>query len=164
MPDLTMNLSSPDLLQDCCFHPCVRLQQWASKKVLSFVPPDGRFTLMEYQLATPTMPSVIPLQVRPVVTTGSQGGAFQLTIASRSLPSRPLEDIKLTFVLGSHVTQVQATASGGRSVNATQRDDNSETPGGHWEFVPGDGLLIWHINKLSSNEKPIIFQGTWSSR
>lgn len=159
MPDLLMSLSSPDLLQDTCFHPCVRLARWNSNKSLSFVPPDGKFTLMQYRLATPTSPAFLPLQLRPIITLGSSGGGFQLTMSSRNPSSRPLENVKLLLKLGTNATSVQATISGGHSQNRKEED----LPGGRWEFDPLSGWLGWLVPKLSSSDKPCVFEGTWNS-
>ena len=141
MPDLLMSLSSPDLLQDTCFHPCVRLARWNASQSLSFVPPDGKFTLMQYRLATPSS-TFLPLQLKPVITLGSTGGAFQLTMSSRNPSSRPLENVKLLLKLGPTATSVQATISGGSS----KKDE--DLPGGRWEFDPLSGWLGWLVPKL----------------
>lgn len=72
MPDLTMTLVNPRLLDDVSFHPCVRFKRWEvdikfslslvkfalilllfqNERVLSFVPPDGNFRLLSYHIAT----------------------------------------------------------------------------------------------------------------
>lgn len=36
-------------LEDCQFHQCVRLGQFDSDRIISFVPPDGEFELMRYR-------------------------------------------------------------------------------------------------------------------
>lgn len=40
---------SPGVIDDCAFHPCVRYARWEREQVVSFVPPDGNFTLMTYR-------------------------------------------------------------------------------------------------------------------
>ena len=44
-------LQNPRLLDDVSFHPCVRFKRWESESVLSFIPPDGNFTLMTYHVS-----------------------------------------------------------------------------------------------------------------
>eukprot|EP00475_Leptophrys_vorax_P014168 TRINITY_DN2055_c0_g3_i2.p1 TRINITY_DN2055_c0_g3~~TRINITY_DN2055_c0_g3_i2.p1 ORF type:complete len:242 (+),score=57.47 TRINITY_DN2055_c0_g3_i2:822-1547(+) len=44
------------VLDDCNFHECVRLNEFEMTKVLSFVPPDGEFALMNYRVTTPFKP------------------------------------------------------------------------------------------------------------
>ena len=64
----------------CCsttanLHRISRLQKWTRDKRLSFVPPDGRFTLMEY-LYTPSAGHQvpIPLLLKPQVKVDEAGG------------------------------------------------------------------------------------------
>lgn len=107
-PDLLLTFTNAKVLDDCSFHPCVRydapflgciatisttgylssLQRWTRDKALSFVPPDGHFTLMEYRFVpTPTSAVIttpasipIPLTLKPVVKLDENGGArFPLT-------------------------------------------------------------------------------------
>ncbi|EPS61419.1 clathrin adaptor complexes medium subunit family protein, partial [Genlisea aurea] len=49
LPDLTLSFSNPSILNDARFHPCLRLRPWESDQILSFVPPDGQFSLMSYR-------------------------------------------------------------------------------------------------------------------
>ena len=58
VPDLLVTLTGPSGKHHLCglvelpvFHPCVRLARWREQPgVLSFVPPDGRFTLAGYEV------------------------------------------------------------------------------------------------------------------
>ena len=49
MPDLTLRWTNPRLIEDASLHPCVRYNRFEQDKVLSFIPPDGNFTLMKYR-------------------------------------------------------------------------------------------------------------------
>ena len=59
-----------------------RLLRWKRDKALSFVPPDGRFTLMEYRYLPPTSKSLsapsarvpVPFTLKPAVTIEEDGG------------------------------------------------------------------------------------------
>lgn len=53
MPDLSLLFYNPRVLEDVAFHPCIRYSRWDQSKVLSFVPPDGAFKLMEYRYVRP---------------------------------------------------------------------------------------------------------------
>jgi AP-3 complex subunit mu len=48
IPDITMSLRSVENLDDAALHHCVRRNTFQQSGQLSFVPPDGRFTLMDY--------------------------------------------------------------------------------------------------------------------
>jgi AP-3 complex subunit mu len=49
MPDLSLTFTNPHILDDVSFHPCVRYNRFEQHKVVSFVPPDGSFKLMNYR-------------------------------------------------------------------------------------------------------------------
>ena len=78
-PDLVLRFSTPKVADNCSFHPCVRYKKWMKDKVLSFIPPDGSFELMEYQVAKPLgvdRPIPLPLVLKPVMQlTGDGGGS-----------------------------------------------------------------------------------------
>jgi AP-4 complex subunit mu-1 len=37
-------------VDDCNFHECVKLEDWESQRLLSLVPPDGEFVVMNYRI------------------------------------------------------------------------------------------------------------------
>lgn len=45
-------------LEDLQFHQCVRLSKFENEKIISFIPPDGDFDLMNYRLSTPIKPLI----------------------------------------------------------------------------------------------------------
>jgi len=49
MPDLTLIFTNPRILDDISMHPCVRIARFERDRVISFVPPDGQFKLMNYR-------------------------------------------------------------------------------------------------------------------
>lgn len=53
------------------FHQCVRLQRYESDGTISFVPPDGEFSLMTYRLTTPVKPIIV---VETTVSTSAGEG------------------------------------------------------------------------------------------
>ena len=101
-PDLTLQFNQPAVIEDCSFHPCVRYGRWEREQVVSFVPPDGSFTLMNYRAAERTLSA--PLYCRPTVS-WREGSA------------------KVSFVLGTKPMaatggSAMRTSSGGISSNA----------------------------------------------
>ena len=50
IPDLLLSFKDPSIIDDCSFHPCVRYARYESSNIVSFVPPDGSFTLMRYRV------------------------------------------------------------------------------------------------------------------
>ncbi len=56
-----------------------RYKKWNKDHVLSFIPPDGSFKLLEYQVAKPSengvaRPVGLPLTVKPVIKLEKKGG------------------------------------------------------------------------------------------
>ncbi|EDO17345.1 hypothetical protein Kpol_1062p56 [Vanderwaltozyma polyspora DSM 70294] len=45
-------------LEDLKFHQCVRLSKFENEKIITFIPPDGEFELMNYRLTTPIKPLI----------------------------------------------------------------------------------------------------------
>lgn len=45
-------------LEDLKFHQCVRLSKFENEKIITFIPPDGAFDLMNYRLTTPIKPLI----------------------------------------------------------------------------------------------------------
>lgn len=43
--------NSPVEMEDIKFHQCVRLSKFENEKIITFIPPDGEFTLMSYRLS-----------------------------------------------------------------------------------------------------------------
>lgn len=174
-PDLILTFSNPKLMENCAFHPCIRYKKWNKDHVLSFIPPDGSFKLLEYQVAKPSengvaRPVGLPLTVKPVIKLEKKGGKFILTVKPR-INARPIENIVLTLYLGEGTTSVSATATGEKRGPATSgsgaagRGDDATggVGGGSWEFDPNTKLLKWTISSMVMSEKPASLTGSFTS-
>ena len=73
-PDLLLSLSRPELLSNPAFHPCIRHGRWERDHLLSFVPPDGRFRLLDYQASSSK--SQLPFHLTPSLTIEESGGEY----------------------------------------------------------------------------------------
>ncbi|KAK4705274.1 hypothetical protein P7C70_g930, partial [Phenoliferia sp. Uapishka_3] len=106
MPDLVLSFGDPSVLDDMAAHPCVRSARWKKDKVISFVPPEGAFTLLTYLVPFPSSISapsskapsnsstpLLPFTLSQNITQGALGGTFSLALTCRSLA--PLSNIKL---------------------------------------------------------------------
>lgn len=81
-PDLELFLSDPSILADCSFHQSVRHSPWQKKKIISFVPPDGKFTLCSYRLAN-QLPIVPPFFFKKDIHYGRYSGRVDIMIGQR---------------------------------------------------------------------------------
>jgi len=94
IPDLLLTFKDPTIIDDCSFHPCVRYARYETDSIISFVPPDGNFTLMRYRVK----PSVLKMGFTPPIictpsfryeTGGTAGsamsGMIEIKLSARSI-------------------------------------------------------------------------------
>ncbi|KAH8878221.1 AP-3 complex subunit mu-1 [Schistosoma japonicum] len=51
-PDLTLAFTNHRLIDDANLHPCIRFSRWKRERILSFIPPDGKFCLFNYHVSS----------------------------------------------------------------------------------------------------------------
>jgi AP-3 complex subunit mu len=83
MPDLTLFLNDPAVVEDVSLHPCVRLARFQRDRVISFVPPDGIFKLLEYRSADRGHSS--PLFVRTETVWRETSGSVFYTVGQKAI-------------------------------------------------------------------------------
>lgn len=84
MPELKLGLNDKELfemqgkstlntvhLEDIKFHQCVRLARFENDRSITFVPPDGEFTLMSYRIDMEVKP-LFYIDVQPVSISGTR--------------------------------------------------------------------------------------------
>ncbi|ETN84963.1 adaptor complexe medium subunit family protein [Necator americanus] len=144
MPDLTMTLVNPRLLDDVSFHPCVRFKRWENERVLSFVPPDGNFRLLSYHIATQNMVA-IPIYVRHcIVLKGGTGSRIEMTVGPKQSMGKILEDVVVEMSMPKAVLNCNLVPSQGKCT-----------------FDPTSHVLQWTIGKIELGKPPNI-KGTVS--
>jgi len=160
MPDLTLTFQSPSLLDDVSLHPCVRVFRWEKSRVISFVPPDGRFTLLSYRVrgsgVTPPVniyPSIkfepaepdptAPKHAAPTCTTGKLDVSVQMYPFSD--PKQTADGIIITIPLPRTVTGVVLS-----------------TTAGSFEFDSRRKVVVWTIGKWNPTVKSVSINGTIS--
>ncbi|KAI0278659.1 clathrin adaptor mu subunit [Russula brevipes] len=159
-PDLILSLTNAHTVTDTSFHPCVRLNRFAKSKTLSFVPPDGRFTLMEYRFdpsaskpgAAPALTAAaaaqlqvqVPFTLRAKLGVTDHGGSFELTFSPRAAA---LDNVAVELYLGAGASGATCSAA---------------TGGGEWTYVPARRLLRWSLPPTASGRTALL-QGTFAS-
>lgn len=149
-PDVTIVFNTPAVIEDCSFHPCVRYARWERESVVSFIPPDGVFTLMSYRVVDKS-PS-LPLAARPLVTWREGGGRASFTITQRPgfirpttmtggaagpTPDAGLDDVRLVVSLPKGVKS---------------QDLSSDV--GHVTVAPRTGDVTWSMRSLPRDRSP----------
>eukprot|EP00762_Andalucia_godoyi_P003307 ANDGO_06642.mRNA.1 AP-3 complex subunit mu len=132
MPDVLVTFLDPTILDDCSFHPCVRYARYESDRSLSFIPPDGSFTLMTYRI---NRPANVPLYVKPQISFNSAGGRVTIMSGMRQSSNANIisvEDIVVTVPMPQSVASVTA-----------------QVQGGSFKFDQSSRVLKWDIGKMS---------------
>nr|GEW53559.1 AP-3 complex subunit mu [Tanacetum cinerariifolium] len=90
IPDLTLSFANPSILNDVQFHPCVRFRPWESQQILSFVPPDGLFKLMNYRVKKLKN---TPIYVKPQLSSESGTCRVSVMVGIRNDPGKPIDSV-----------------------------------------------------------------------
>mmetsp|Transcript_18896 Transcript_18896/g.33585 ORF Transcript_18896/g.33585 Transcript_18896/m.33585 type:complete len:436 (-) Transcript_18896:1338-2645(-) len=97
VPDISLSLDDPWVLQDFALHPCVRTTRFEQDRTLSFIPPDGNFTLMKYRVSPDRFSSShhsgrrsytnvpLPLYCKPQVTSSKEEGRIEIMVGSKPM-------------------------------------------------------------------------------
>ncbi|CAN9499863.1 unnamed protein product [Ophioblennius macclurei] len=138
MPDLTLSFMNPRLLDDVSFHPCVRFKRWESERVLSFIPPDGNFTLMTYHVSSQNLVA-IPVYVKQSINFFDTGscGRLDITVGPKQTMGKQVEGLVVTIHMPKAVLSVNLAA----------------TQGSH-TYDLSTKVLVWDIGKLNPQKLP----------
>lgn len=132
VPELVMSFSNPRVFENVGLHPCVRYRRWEQERVLSFVPPDGRFGLMNYRMDGDQ--ARIPLQFRPYLKFTGTSGVVDISISRKHLSGdKAVEGVSLHCTLPHGVCRADMRCSHGS-----------------YTFNPLNNLLTWEVGKISS--------------
>ncbi|KAM0947879.1 putative clathrin adaptor, mu subunit, Longin-like domain superfamily [Dioscorea sansibarensis] len=133
LPDLTISLANPAILNDVRFHPCVRFRPWELHQILSFVPPDGQFKLMCYRVKN--LKST-PIYVKPQLTSNSGSCRLNVLVGIRNDPGKSIDSISVEFQLPPCVSSAELTPNHG-TVN-----------------VLADKRCLWTIGRIPKDKSP----------
>jgi len=161
-PDLLLTFTNPQVLTDCAFHPCVRLQRWTRDKSLSFVPPDGHFILLDYRYVPSDPASTVtgsgtpgirgelvhvPIVLKSSIEINEFGGKLDLTLTSR-LASRTMENLSAELYLGEEATGASCMTSSGQWGGGGAKSLPSDVS---WRFDSKKKVLRWEIQNMPSS-------------
>jgi len=136
MPDLSLIFSNPHILDDVSFHRCVRHSRWEQSKVISFVPPDGSFKLMNYRVKGQLQ---MPIYVKPQVSFHNGNGKVSVMVGLKNTQGKVVEDTKITIQFSKSV----ATA-------------NLTSPIGTIAFDEMTKTARWTIGKIPKDKSPLL--------
>ncbi|RKP10998.1 Mu homology domain-containing protein [Thamnocephalis sphaerospora] len=144
MPDLSVNFSNPNILDDCSFHPCVRYKMFQTDRVVSFIPPDGQFKLLNYRVNLPYQ-QLLPVTVLPKLTITQEGeGRLEVALDVRHAGGKSVEDARLTAPLPQRASGVHVSASQG-----------------HCQYEPSNKRVCWEIANFSGKPRAPTLSATF---
>eukprot|EP00927_Polykrikos_kofoidii_P030381 TRINITY_DN2613_c0_g2_i1.p1 TRINITY_DN2613_c0_g2~~TRINITY_DN2613_c0_g2_i1.p1 ORF type:complete len:477 (+),score=75.60 TRINITY_DN2613_c0_g2_i1:100-1431(+) len=127
-------------LDDCNFHECVNLDEFADYKTLSFLPPDGEFAVMNYRVAGDFR---VPFRIFPVMETPSPH-RVEITIKVRA--DMQEQNFGANVQVSCVLPKTTATCS-----------TSLGTPSGQSaEFLPAENKLVWTIKKFPAGTECFI--------
>ncbi|KAL7424168.1 hypothetical protein Q5752_001754 [Cryptotrichosporon argae] len=130
--------------------------KWSKDGILSFIPPDGRFKLLEYETAP--APRQLPFSLKATRSSDGNGGRFSLTLTPRV---RLLDDIVVTIPIGV-ATSVTATVTGDRPpLGQAKEDGQGHVAGGVWEWDPHAQVVRWTLSSVTAHERPPTLAGSY---
>ncbi|KAI8050258.1 Mu homology domain-containing protein [Syncephalis plumigaleata] len=134
MPDLSLSLSNPALLNDASFHPCIRYPMFESDRIISFVPPDGQFKLLQYRLSY-ALP--LPIAISPKLRINKDTESrLEVSLLARQTGGKPVEDTRLMVPLPSHASNIHVSANYG-----------------HARCEPSSKIIYWDAGNISDKER-----------
>lgn len=121
-------------LEDIRFHQCVRLSRFENDRTISFIPPDGEFTLMDYRLNT---------TVRPLIWIEAHVEAH-----SRSRIEYMIK-AKSNFKRRSTANNVEIVIP----VPPDADTPTFKTSTGRVDYVPDRDVIIWRIKQFAGQQE-----------
>ncbi|KAI9105708.1 Mu homology domain-containing protein [Phlyctochytrium arcticum] len=115
MPDILLTLMNSRTVEEhmTSFHPCVRYQRFARDRVISFVPPNGHFKLLDY-IVNLSSANTLPLLVRPSIIMSKSSGRVEISFQPRSTGGKTVENAAVSVTLPPYVASVKMNTNAGR--------------------------------------------------
>lgn len=115
-------------LEDVRFHQCVRLAHFERDKVITFIPPDGEFDLMEYRMRAPVKP---PIWVETVAEQHPSRISYVVTVKSAFKNRITASDITVMV-----------------PVPPDADTPKFSTKHGHARYMPESDCIAWTMSSL----------------
>jgi len=139
-PECRLVVRDPDALKNASFHPCVRVPKFRERHVISFIPPDGLFTLCSYWQRD-SMQN-FPLTVKGGLTFHEDMGRLSFSIQPR---------LRILHNSAVFIDKVQINFLFPESI--TGCDLKCEV--GQYRYMTSTNVLQWTIGKLDRQDAKI---------
>jgi AP-3 complex subunit mu len=126
MPEVRLTLKNSRILEDqtTCFHPCVRYAKFLKDRVLSFIPPDGSFKLMEYTLDVSAHQS-LPVYIKPQYVVRNGEGKLDVSVTVRKTNGKDVEDLVVNIAFPNNIQNLKINSITG--INRFDQDGKKVT-------------------------------------
>jgi hypothetical protein len=160
-PDLSLRLNNTKSMVGLSLHPCVRVKRWRKEGLFSFIPPDGRFTLAEFDLeGIASVEKQVPIWIRcnREEKSGKEASTFRIEIGATA----SVDEIEISFAIQDRNCSIETTVTGGSrsgaGVGMSSEDVNLLKGVVHHDTK--SGIVKWTIDTLESMQKPLLLSGT----
>jgi AP-1 complex subunit mu len=117
-------------LEDVKFHQCVRLTEYERDRTISFIPPDGRFTLMRYRISSSLKPVI---ETKATITRHSRSRLeYAITAKAKFKARSTATDVEIIIPVPADVDSPTFHASPGHKVT----------------YVPDINSFKWSIRSM----------------
>jgi len=110
-PDLALNFNNPRMLSHVQLHRCIRISRWQKEKVISFVPPDGKFTLLRYRLSNA---GNLPLDIQPSIKLSRNQSTVKVTVSKFGAADKAVDKVLLEIPFPSETLSFSLSATHGK--------------------------------------------------
>jgi len=138
IPEVLMSLRNPTVLQNVSFHPCVRLHRFERDKALSFIPPDGEFTLASYWI--PDLTLNMPFHFNVSLNYHAEHGKLQISVNPKlSVTMQHKQMLIDKFCVNVRLPEDIASATLSCQSGTVRFDSDTK-------------VVVWNIGKLAGQE------------
>jgi AP-2 complex subunit mu-1 len=124
-------------IDDVSFHRCVSLSQYDNDRTISFIPPDGDFTLMKYRI---TERVNLPFRVVPVVTPcGRTKVEYEIKINGNFSNKLWASNVKIKIPTPLNTAKT-----------------TQEVGIGYAKYKPQENAIVWKIKKFPGDESHVL--------
>jgi len=142
VPDLVLKFQNPGIMEDVSFHPCVLINRWEREQAMAFVPPDGKFRLMEFRSKGNIS---MPIYVQPHILFSEGTGSLSIMVGTKQVTDKLVEDIVVKVPFPNNCSGITLTSK----VGTVDCDENTK-------------VVIWRIKNLGPKQAAPVLEGTFA--
>jgi len=142
VPDLVLKFQNSGIMEDVSFHPCVLINRWEREQAMAFVPPDGKFRLMEFRSKGNIM---MPIYVQPHILFSEGTGSLSVMVGTKQVTDKIIEDIMVRIPFPNNCSGITLTSK----VGTVDCDENTK-------------VVTWRIKSLGPKQGAPVLEGTFA--